>query len=87
MSFTQPSYPTNPIDLSFDQTLGLDLAPGYDYGFSSNRGLGADMALLLNMPGEVEVLPRQKKTRIAWVEVNPLIDGKLKSAGAPVPTY
>jgi hypothetical protein len=86
MSFTQPSYPTNPIDLSFDQTLGLDLAPGYDYGFSSNRGLGADMALLLNMPGEVEVLPRQMKKRIAWVEVNPLIDGKLQSTGAPVPT-
>ena len=76
MPFTQSSFHPNPIDLSFDQTLGLDLAPGYDYGFPTDSGLGAGMTLGLDMMGEIEVVPRQRKKKVAWVEVNRLIDGE-----------
>lgn len=76
MSFAAPAFPSNPIDLSFDQTLGLDLAPGYDYGFPSNNNFNVNMNLGMDLMGEVEDLPRQKKKKVAWVEVNILIDGE-----------
>jgi hypothetical protein len=76
MSFTQPSLHTNPINFSFDQTLGLDLASGYDYDFPDDGGYRVDTALGLDMMGEVEVVPRQKKKKIAWVEIKSLIDGE-----------
>jgi hypothetical protein len=77
MSFAQTSFHTNQIDLSFDQTLGLDLAPGYDYGFPSGSSYAMDTTLGLDMMGRgVEEVPRQKKKKVAWVEVKRLIDGK-----------
>lgn len=76
MSFVAPVFASNPVDLSFDQTLGLDLAPGYDYGFPSSSGFNVDMNLGMDLMGEVEVVPRQKKKKVAWVEVNILIDGE-----------
>jgi hypothetical protein len=77
MSFAQPSFHTNPIDLSLDQALGLDLAPGYDYGFSSNSGYGMDMTMGLDIMGSgVEELRREKTKKVAWVEIKRLIDGK-----------
>jgi hypothetical protein len=67
-------------DISFDQTLGLDLAPGFDYGFASNNAFQmGDMDLGLDMMGEnVESLPvvKQKRKKSAWVDVSRLIDGK-----------
>jgi hypothetical protein len=66
-------------DISFDQTLGLDLAPGFDYGIASNNTFQmGDMDLGLDMMGEnVESLPvvRQKRKKSAWVDVSRLIDG------------
>lgn len=77
MSFAQPSFHTNPIDLSLDQALGLDLAPGYDYGFPSDSGFGVDITMGLDMmSGQVEMVPRQKTKKLAWVEINKLIDGE-----------
>jgi hypothetical protein len=77
MSFAQPSFHTNPVDLSLDQALGLDLAPGYDYGFPSSSGYGMDVAMGLDMMGsEVEELRREKTKKVAWVEIKRLIDGK-----------
>jgi hypothetical protein len=73
MSFSTPAFNTN-IDLSFDQTLGLDLAPGYDYGFSTDNAFNV---FGLDMMRDVEMVPRQKKKKVAWVEVNKLIDGEL----------
>ncbi|KAH7390827.1 hypothetical protein DE146DRAFT_144541 [Phaeosphaeria sp. MPI-PUGE-AT-0046c] len=78
MSFAAPAFAPNHIDLSFDQTLGLDLAPGYDYGFPSNSGFNADMNLGMDLMSEVEVVPRQKKKKVAWLEVNMLIDDLIK---------
>jgi hypothetical protein len=75
MSFSGPAFNTN-IDLSFDQTLGLDLAPGYDYGFSSDNAFNV---FGLDMMRDVEMVPRQKKKKVAWVEVNKLIDGELQT--------
>jgi hypothetical protein len=76
MAFAAPVFASDPVDLSFDQTLGLDLAPGYDYGFPSSSGFNVDMNLGLDLMGEVEVVPRQKKKKVAWVEVNIMIDGE-----------
>lgn len=76
MSFAAPVFASNPVDLSFDQTLGLDLAPGYDYGFQNSSGFNVDMNLGMDLMGEVEVVPRQKKKKVAWVEVNIMIDGE-----------
>jgi len=68
------------IDLSFDQTLGLDLAPGFNYGFPTNSGFNVDMNLGLDMmdANEAETLPvvRQKRKKMAWLEVNKLVDGE-----------
>jgi hypothetical protein len=74
MSFAVPSF--NSIDLSFDQTLGLDLAPEYDYSFPIDNGFVENMSLGLDTMGEVELLPRKKKKKVAWVEVSKIIDGK-----------
>ena len=62
-------------DLSFDQTLGLDLAPGFDMGFVGSSGYGT---LGLNMMGEDEQLPviKQKPKKVVWVDVQKLIEGK-----------
>jgi hypothetical protein len=76
MSYSVPLFPSNPVDLSFDQTLGLDLAPNFDYGFPVENGLGVNVNLGMDLMGEVEVVPRQKKKKLAWVEVDRLIDGK-----------
>lgn len=71
---TVPSRP-NLIDLSFEQTLGLDLAPGFGPGFVGNSGYST---LGLNMMGEAERLPvvKQKPKKVAWVDVSKLIDSK-----------
>jgi len=76
MSFAQPSYQTNTAGLAFDQNLGLDLSPGYDYQFTNTGGFGVDMNLGLDMIGEVEVVPRQKRKKVAWVEISKVIDGE-----------
>lgn len=67
-------------DISYDQTLGLDLAPGFDYGFAGGSGLDTEaMEMGINMSGEsMELLPvvRQKRKKSAWVDVSRLIDGQ-----------
>lgn len=79
---TVPSRP-NTIDLSFDQTLGLDLAPGFGLGFAGNNGYST---LGLNMMGEAEQLPviKQKPKKVAWVDVSKLIDSKFISTKVKV---
>jgi hypothetical protein len=67
-------------DISFDQTLGLDLAPGFDYGFAGNNAFQmGSMDLGLDMMGDnAESLPvvRQKRKKSAWLDVSRLIDGE-----------
>jgi hypothetical protein len=65
----------NLIDLSFNQTLGLDLAPGFGIGFDGNGGYSA---LGLDMMGDTEQLSvvRQKPKKVAWVDVSKLVDSK-----------
>ncbi|KAH7086288.1 hypothetical protein FB567DRAFT_67126 [Paraphoma chrysanthemicola] len=68
------------IDLSFDQTLGLDLAPGFDYGFPADNSFGEmNMALDL-MEDSREVLPVVKQTRkkSAVLQLNILVDEIIK---------
>ncbi|KAF2820274.1 hypothetical protein CC86DRAFT_119051 [Ophiobolus disseminans] len=70
------------INLSFDQTLGLDLAPGFDYGFRPDSGFNVGMNLGLDImsANEAERLPvvRQKTKKMAWLEVNKLVDEIIK---------
>jgi hypothetical protein len=73
MSFAPPSFDATPVDLSFDQALGLDLDPGYNYSYSVDNEF---MSLGLNPMGEIELVPRRKKKKVAWVEVSKLIEGK-----------
>ncbi|KNG51868.1 bzip family transcription factor protein [Stemphylium lycopersici] len=63
-------------EVSFDQTLGLDLAPGFDFGFENN-GFHTDLGLDVmgeNLEGLQTV--KQKKKKSAWLDVSKLIDGK-----------
>ncbi|KAF3038213.1 hypothetical protein E8E11_004973 [Didymella keratinophila] len=73
--------PTRPnlIDLSFDQTLGLDLAPGHGIGFDGNGGYSA---LGLDVMGDTEQLHvvRQKPKKVAWIDVSKLVDKMIKRA-------
>ncbi|KAI4957517.1 hypothetical protein J4E86_004655 [Alternaria arbusti] len=67
-------------EISYDQTLGLDLAPGYDYGFSHTPAFHMDnIDLGMNMMSDVAAaLPvvRQKRKKTAWLDVSKLIDGE-----------
>lgn len=72
MSFNNTDFSKfNNIDLSFDQTLGLDLAPGFDYGFAPDQNYGLDMMGLEGLP-----VVKQKRKKTAWLEVDKLVDGK-----------
>jgi hypothetical protein len=75
MSFPNVSHSTNPsfsnLDLSFDQTLGLDLAPGYNFSYPA---LNTDMDLGLDLMGGEVV--KQRRKRVAWIEVEKLINGE-----------
>ncbi|KAH6643199.1 hypothetical protein C7974DRAFT_119410 [Boeremia exigua] len=66
-------------DLSFDQTLGLDLAPAFDLGFVGSSGYST---FGLDMMGEAEQLPvvKQRPKKVAWVDVQKLIDKMTKRA-------
>lgn len=62
--------------MSFDQTLGLDLAPGFDYGFpdvADNAFGSVDMDLAMDV---VMPVVKQKRKKVAWLEVNRLVDGE-----------
>jgi hypothetical protein len=63
------------VDLSFDQTLGLDLAPGFGLGFDGNGGYST---LGFNMMGDAEnIRPvKQKPRKVAWVDVSKLMDSE-----------
>ncbi|KAF1831165.1 hypothetical protein BDW02DRAFT_505845 [Decorospora gaudefroyi] len=68
-------------DLSFDQTLDLDLASGFDYGFGGHSVFaGVDLGLDM-MAETVESLPvvKQKRKRLACVDVSRLLDEIIKS--------
>ncbi|KAF3041752.1 hypothetical protein E8E12_008802 [Didymella heteroderae] len=67
------------IDLSYDQTLGLDLAPDFSIGFDCN---GSYSTLGLDMMNDVEQLPvvKQKPKKVAWVDVSKLVDKMIKRA-------
>lgn len=74
-NFVAPPPKRGLLDLSFDQTLGLDLAPGFDMGFAGSTGYST---LGLNTMGEAEQLPvvKQKPKRTAWVDVQKMIESK-----------
>ncbi|KAL6171247.1 hypothetical protein ACJQWK_04184 [Exserohilum turcicum] len=61
-------------DISFDQTLGLDLAPSFDYGFASNNGFTTDAGMGI-MGENLEGLQgaKQARKRSAWLDVTRLI--------------
>jgi hypothetical protein len=75
MSLSNPPHAMNPafsnMDVSFDQTLGLDLAPGYDYTYPS---FDVDTNMGLDLMGGQAV--RRTKKKMAWLEVERLIDGE-----------
>ncbi|EUC31496.1 hypothetical protein COCCADRAFT_6589 [Bipolaris zeicola 26-R-13] len=60
-------------DIPFDQTLGLDLAPGFDYGFANSTSFGTGPGLRA-MGDDLEGLQvvKQRK-RCAWIDVSRLI--------------
>ncbi|KAF2853603.1 hypothetical protein T440DRAFT_312119 [Plenodomus tracheiphilus IPT5] len=69
-------------DISFDQTLGLDLAPGFDYGFSTDNGMDmspTDLRIDV-MHDNMASLPlvRQKRKKVITVDVSRLIDEIIK---------
>jgi hypothetical protein len=66
------------VDLSFDQTLGLDLAPGSSLGFAGNVDFNVSTTLGLGIRGGLEgtAVVRQKRDRVAWVDVTKFIQGK-----------
>lgn len=86
LSSIQPSkYPaefskSSNYDISFDQTLGLDLAPCFMNGFGGNNGFSVgNMDLDLGLISETrERLPvvRQKRKCTCLVDINRLLDGK-----------
>ncbi|EUC46710.1 hypothetical protein COCMIDRAFT_35701 [Bipolaris oryzae ATCC 44560] len=67
-------------DISFDQTLGLDLAPGFDYGFANNTNFGTGPGLCA-MGDDLDGLQvvKQRK-RCAWIDVSRLIFEIVKNA-------
>lgn len=67
-------------DISFDQTLGLDLAPGFDYGFTNNTSFGTGPGIRA-MGDDLEGLQvvKQRK-RCAWIDVSRLIFEIVQSA-------
>ena len=69
----------NLLDLSFDQTLGLDLAPAFGMGFTGDSGYST---LGLSVMDEAEQLPvvKQKPKKVAWVDVQKLIKSKCNCA-------
>lgn len=74
-TFLPPPPKHNLLGLSFDQTLGLDLAPDVDLGFVGSSGFNLAG---LNTMGEAEQLPvvKQKAKRVALVDVQKLIDSE-----------
>lgn len=64
-------------DISFDQTLGLDLAPSFDYGLASNNGFSTDagLGMMVENLEDLQVV-RQSRKRRAWLDVAKLIDGE-----------
>ncbi|KAF1851507.1 uncharacterized protein K460DRAFT_36250 [Cucurbitaria berberidis CBS 394.84] len=79
-----PNYPADipklaNYDISFDQTLGLDLAPGFDYGFAGAAGgWSGDMQLGLDLMGENVEVVKQKRKKTTWVDTTILINELLK---------
>jgi hypothetical protein len=75
MPLSNPPHAMNPafsnMDVSFDQTLGLDLAPGYDYIYPS---FDVDTNMGLDLMGGQAV--KRTKKKMAWLEVERLIDGE-----------
>ena len=69
-------------DISYDQTLGLDLAPGYNYDFSHSDGFhigGMDLGMdIMNDVTAALPVVRQKRRKTGWVDVSRLIDGECK---------
>jgi hypothetical protein len=79
---THNNFPKFAIDLSYDQTLGLDLAPGFNHGFPT--GTGMNLGLNMMDAHEMERLPvvRQKRKKVAWLEVDKLLDGECNQVHA-----
>ncbi|KAJ4366192.1 hypothetical protein N0V83_007827 [Neocucurbitaria cava] len=67
-------------DISFDQTLGLDLAPGFDYGFAATGGgWSADVTLGADLMGADVEIVKQKQKKSAWVDVSVLLNEIIKN--------
>jgi hypothetical protein len=64
------SKPLN-YDASYDQTLGLGLAPDFNFAYGGDLGLGM-------MGGNVESLPvvRERRKMCVWVDVGRLVEGE-----------
>ncbi|KAI8933676.1 hypothetical protein NX059_009394 [Plenodomus lindquistii] len=71
-------------DISFDQTLGLDLAPGFDYGWSGDDNMDLTMPDLrmdmMSNDGASSRAVRQKQKKAITVDVSRLIDEVIKHA-------
>lgn len=63
-------------DISFDQTLGLDLAPSYNYDFGHINNMNNMNMRLDMMSDSFETIPvtREKRKKQVWVDVSRLID-------------
>ncbi|KAL6706403.1 hypothetical protein ACN47E_005509 [Coniothyrium glycines] len=78
MKFPSDFPKANGYDMCYNQTLELDLAPDFNYGFmdTSNMDLGLDV---IGESFDSRVVPRQKKKKkSAWVDVSRLVDEIVK---------
>lgn len=63
------------LDMSFDQTLGLDLAPGLDFSVQN-----FDVHTGWTSESEANPTAMQKSKKMAWIEVPKLINSEFSSA-------
>lgn len=77
MNFDQPASFSkfDNIDLSFDQTLGLDLAPNFGYGFAGDSSFTTEMNMGYNLMDNLPVV-KQRTKKPAWLDINKLVDGR-----------
>ncbi|KAF2998297.1 hypothetical protein E8E13_007367 [Curvularia kusanoi] len=66
-------------EISFDQTLGLDLAPSFDTGFGGHNTYSSFGFGMIGESGQLPTVRHQAK-RAAWVDVQKFMDSVMRGA-------